>query len=100
MFRASVPALPYQAALTGESELLANEITVFKDVVRIDVQTSTPRLDFPRAWANRETMRYRGQPFFVASKSDLIAAKRASAHERDIEDIKLLELPDETERLE
>jgi len=34
------------AALATEKELLSNEITVFKDKVRIDVQMSTPGLGF------------------------------------------------------
>lgn len=34
------------ASLTDAEEVLSNEITIFKDRVRIDVQTSTPGLDF------------------------------------------------------
>src|SRR5918912_795666 len=43
------------ALLITADELLAHEITVFKDRVRIDVQTSTPGLRFEGAWANRLT---------------------------------------------
>jgi hypothetical protein len=85
------------AALTTEQELLSNEITVFKDKVRIDVQTSTPGLSFQRAWDNRETMKYQNQSFYVASKSDLIASKRAASRDIDIEDVKLLELPEKSD---
>lgn len=85
------------AALTTEKELLSNEITVFKDKVRIDVQTSTPGLSFQRAWDHHQTMKYQSQPFYVASKSDLIASKRAAARDIDLEDIKLLEWPDNPE---
>ena len=38
------------AALTSAGEVLANEITIFRDRVRIDVQTSTPGLTFDEAW--------------------------------------------------
>jgi len=82
------------AAMTNEEDLLANEITVFKDMVRIDVQTSTPGLSFRQAWDHRQTMKYRDQSFYVASKSDLIASKKAAARDIDLEDIKLLELPE------
>ena len=41
------------ASLVTAEELLANEITVFKDRVRIDVQTSTPGLTFNEAWQPR-----------------------------------------------
>jgi len=79
------------ALLITADELLAHEITVFKDRVRIDVQTSTPGLRFENAWANRVTMKFQGQEFYVASKDDLIASKRAAGREKDLEDVSLLE---------
>ena len=81
------------AELTSVDDVLANEITIFRDRVRIDVQTSTPGLTFTQAWRNRVTMTYEGQPFYVAAKSDLIASKRAAGRSVDLEDVKLLELP-------
>ena len=82
------------AELTSAEEILSNEITVFKDRVRIDVQIRTPGLEFAEAWKRRETMDYQGQDFFVVSKNDLIRAKRASGREVDLEDARLLGLPD------
>ncbi len=79
------------ASLITPQQLLANEITVFSDRVRIDVQTSTPGLTFERAWRNRVTMSFEGQEFFVASKQDLIASKRAAGRAIDLEDIGMLE---------
>lgn len=81
------------AALTSSKDLLANEITVFNDRVRIDVQTSTPGLSFQDAWQRRVTMHYQGQAFYVASRQDLIASKRAAGRTIDLEDVRLLELP-------
>ena len=87
------------AALTSAQGILAHEITVFKDWVRIDVQTSTPGLVFETAWQRRETMTYQGQEFYVVSKADLIASKRAAGREQDLEDVRLLELDSgETQR--
>jgi hypothetical protein len=80
------------AAMTTAEELLSQEITIFKDRVRIDVQTSTPGLKFEEAWQRRETMEYQNQQFFVASREDLIASKRASGRPVDLEDVRLLEL--------
>ncbi|MCC6487863.1 MAG: hypothetical protein IT364_10220 [Candidatus Hydrogenedentes bacterium] len=60
------------AALTSVDNILANEITIFQDRVRLDVQTFTPGLRFEDAWRNRVTLTYRGQEFFVASRGDLI----------------------------
>ena len=82
------------ATLIDAKELLAHEITVFQDRVRIDVQTYTPGLNFFDAWNNRQTMEFHGQKFFVASKADLIASKRASGREVDLEDVRLLTLDD------
>ena len=81
------------AALTNVEDLLANEITVFRDRVRLDVQTSTPGIDFASAWRHRKTVVYEGQEFFILSKEDLIASKRAAGRDVDLEDVRLLELP-------
>jgi hypothetical protein len=80
------------ASLTSPEDLLAHEITIFKDKVRIDVQTSTPGLDFGKAWDRRMTMTYRGQDFHVVTKEDLISSKRAAGRDIDLEDVRLLEL--------
>ena len=80
------------AALTTPEEVLSQEITIFKDRVRIDVQTSTPGLKFEEAWERRETMEYQKQKFYVASREDLIASKRAAGRPVDLEDVRLLEL--------
>ena len=80
------------ADLIDAQGLLANEITVFNDRVRIDVQTSTPGLTFADAWNHRETMAYQGQEFYVASRQDVIASKRAAGRRKDLEDVQVLEL--------
>ena len=83
------------ASLTNVKDLLANEITIFKDKVRIDVQTSTPGITFEDAWNRKETMEYQGQEFHVVSKDDLVSSKRAAARDVDLEDVRLLELPED-----
>jgi len=79
------------ATLTTPDDVVAHEISVFKDYVRIDAQTRTPGLDFDTAWERRETVEYNGQKFFVVSRTDLIAAKRAAGRQVDLEDIRVLE---------
>lgn len=81
------------AALTSPGDVLANEITIFKDRVRVDVQTSTPGLLFADAWSHRKTVAYQGQEFFILTKEDLIRSKRAAGKPVDLEDVRLLELP-------
>ena len=82
------------AALTSPDEVTAKEITIFDDRVRIDAQTSTPGLEFARAWEHRKTIMFRGQAIQVASKDDLIASKRAAGRPIDLEDVRSLEAGD------
>ena len=82
------------ATLITVGELLANEITIFQDRIRIDVQTSTLGLNFESAWENKKIMKYQNQNFYVLSKKDLIISNRASGRKKDLEDVKLLELID------
>jgi hypothetical protein len=81
------------ASLTDVDEILSNEITIFKDRVRIDVQTSTPGLIFQDAWARRNTLEYQGQSFYVVSREDLISSKKAAGRTVDLDDVRLLTLP-------
>jgi len=82
------------ATLTNAQDIVSHEITVFNDRIRVDVQTRTPGIDFQDVWNRRKTVTYQGQDFFILSREDLIASKRASAREVDIEDVRLLELPE------
>lgn len=80
------------AEMTTAEDVLAHEITIFRDRVRIDVQTATPGIEFEEAWQRKEAMNYRKQAFYVVAIEDLIASKRAAGRDKDLEDIRLLEL--------
>jgi hypothetical protein len=80
------------ALMTNATEVADNEITIFTDRVRIDVQTLTPGITFEQAWARRVTADYSGQKLFILCKEDLITSKRASGRRVDLEDVRLLEL--------
>jgi hypothetical protein len=82
------------AALTSAPEVLAHEITVFRDRVRVDVQISTPGLHFADAWSRRKTVFFQGQEIYILSKEDLISSKRAAGRPVDLEDLRLLQLPE------
>ena len=85
------------ATLTNADEILSNEITIFKDRIRVDVQISTPGLDFESAWEKKQKMQYQGQTFYVVSLDDLISSKRAAGRDVDLEDVRLLELPEDND---
>ncbi len=78
------------AALTSVEDLLANEITILQDRVRIDVQTWTPGVDFEAAWSRKKEMLYNEQSFYVLSLDDLIATKRAAGRDVDLQDVEML----------
>lgn len=82
------------ATMISADELIAHEITIFQDRVRIDVQTSTPGIDFTSAWKERVTMQYQEQSLYVVSRQGLIASKRAAGRDVDLEDVRLLTLDD------
>ena len=86
------------ATITNAQDIIAHEITIFNDRIRIDVQTRTPGVSFKDAWLHRKTMTYQGQDFFILSKEDLINTKRAAGREIDLKDVNLLEETDSEEK--
>ena len=84
------------ATLTTPEDVLAHEITVFNDVLRIDVQTRTPGLEFDDAWNHREERRIGEIRYPIVSRDDLIRSKRASGRPKDLEDVRVLESGDVT----
>lgn len=78
------------AELTTAEELISREVTIFNDRLRIDVFLSAPGLTFEGAWAHRTIVTYEGEEFPIASRSDLIASKRAAGRPVDLDDIRAL----------
>ena len=85
------------ATMTTADDLLAHEITVFNDRVRIDVQTKTPGIEFAEVWARRKVVVYQKQEFYILSLADLISAKRAAGRLKDLEDIRALQAGEDAE---
>jgi len=81
------------ARMTSPEEVLAHEITVFNDRIRIDVRTRTPGVSFSDVWRRRTILKYQGQELFVVIRDDLVAAKRASGRPVDLEDVRQLQAP-------
>src|SRR5882724_1749226 len=65
------------ALLTSPEDLLAHEITIFRDRVRIDVQTAAPGLVFQEAWQRRAEMTYKDQVFYVVSQTRVRSYRRS-----------------------
>ena len=79
------------ALLTTPEEVIAQEITIFRDRVRIDVQTSTPGTEFQDVWQHRETLSFQGVTIEIVGLEDLISTKRAAGRQVDLADVAVLE---------
>ncbi len=80
------------ATMISAEKLLTQEVVIFQDRVRVDVQTKTPGLEFEKVWKKKKEVEYQGQKFFILSLEDLIASKKASGRKIDMEDVEALEL--------
>lgn len=79
------------AALTSPQAVIAHEITVLKDQIRIDLLTTIPGVRFEDAWTRREKRSIDGIDYWIISRADLIAAKQASGRPKDLEDARALQ---------
>ncbi len=75
--------------IEGEG-LLEKPITIFQDVVQVDIQVRTPGIDFAEAWERRETLVVDGQRMCYLSLQDLIASKEAAGRPQDLKDLEWL----------
>jgi hypothetical protein len=83
------------ATMTTIEDILAHDVTIFNDRVRIDVQTKTPGIEFDDVWVRRKIVTYQKQQFYILSLTDLIASKQAAGRPKDIEDINALQAGDD-----
>jgi hypothetical protein len=79
-------------ALATAKELCSTEITIFKDIVRLDVLTQVKGIQFAAAWQRRVYLELNALHIPALHIDDLIATKRAAARPGDLEDIKILEM--------
>lgn len=92
LLKALLDAGLYTASLTSVNGILDNEISIFKDRIRLDVQTKTPGIDFKKAWKRKTVFKISGINVYSLSIDDLICSKKASGRKEDKEDIKYLKL--------
>ena len=79
------------AELTTPQQLLAHEVTLFQDYVRLDLLTVLKGIAFKEAWRHRVTKEIHGVRFPVISMDHLIQSKKAVARSIDLEDVKVLQ---------
>lgn len=78
------------ASLTTPEKLLAHEVTIFEDYVRLDLFTEVKGISFPPAWSRRVMKRLGNVRIPVVNLKDLIASKKAAGRSVDVEDVKIL----------
>lgn len=59
--------------------------------VRVEIFRTIPGVDFPAAWERRLQARWANVPVEIIGLEDLLAAKRATAREQDLADVRALE---------
>ncbi|MEY3011354.1 MAG: hypothetical protein RIT45_89 [Pseudomonadota bacterium] len=80
------------AAMLDADELLAHEITVFRDRLRIDVQTSSPGIRFEEVRPRALMLQIDDIEVPILSAADLLAAKEACNRPKDQQDLEALRL--------
>lgn len=80
------------AALISPQELCQTEITIFKDVIRLDVLSQVKGITFEEVWPRRVWISLGNLEIPSLHIDDLIKAKLASARPGDLEDVKILEM--------
>ena len=78
------------ASLTSVGRVLANELTVFEDYIRVDLFTQVKGLVFKEVWRRRTRKKIKAVPIYMASLKDIIRSKKAAGRKIDLEDIKTL----------
>jgi len=76
--------------LTNADKMVKNEITIFKDYIRLDVLTKIKGIDFLKAWNNKVIKRIERTKLYLMSLDDLIVSKKSMTRELDLEDVVIL----------
>src|SRR5258708_7530369 len=67
LLEAMIEARLGTATFTNAVDVATREITIFRDRLRVDVQTKTPGLIFATAWKNKYISRRLGFPVYFTS---------------------------------
>lgn len=79
-------------ALTDAKKVAATEVTIFNDIIRVDLLTRVKGLQFDTAWQRRVFFEVERVLIPALNRDDLICSKQAAGRPGDLEDIKVLEM--------
>ena len=74
------------ASETSPEKMLGVDLTVFKDIVRVDVMTKVAGLEFEKAWERKTTIEIRKNSIYIPCIEDLIASKSGTGRTIDEQD--------------
>lgn len=77
--------------LTTPEKLCATEVTIFKDIVRVDILTRVKGIDFVDAYHKKIFFKVGDILIPTLNKQDLIRTKKAAGRDIDLEDVIVLE---------
>ncbi len=78
------------AYLTTAQKIFDNEVTIFDDVIRIDVLTRVTGLEFDSAWRTQNELKIENVSIPFVSFDHLIQSKKAAGRKQDLEDVEFL----------
>lgn len=78
------------AYLTTPQDIVEHEVTLFKDVIRIDALTRLKSFTFEDVYPRRSTIEVRGILIPALSLEDLLVEKKSTRRPKDMDDIKVL----------
>ena len=78
------------AYLTTPEKIIANEITIFEDYLRLDILTKVKGIFFSDVWKRRVIKDIKNVRVKFTSLPDLILSKEAAGRKIDKEDLKIL----------
>lgn len=78
------------AGLTNAQKIIENEVSIFKDYIRLDVLTKVKGIEFQKVWRNRVIKRIDRVRVHLINIDDLIVSKKATGRQMDLEDIIIL----------
>jgi hypothetical protein len=83
----------------SEEDFVAGDILSFGGLLRVEVHSDVPGVDWDEVWARRVPAEFSGVPTCFASLDDLIAMKEAAGRkEKDLPDLRRLRLLRERRR--
>jgi predicted nucleotidyltransferase len=75
------------ASLISPAGILKKDVTIFNDILRIDVLVRMKNLDFEKVWQHRKIVKVKDIKINLISIDDLILSKKQAGRTIDLQDV-------------